>query len=277
MMRRIVLLIPICFVLLAAPGCAHRAAFVAEPHLSLGALAPGLTAPEQGFALLADIHTEGRFACTLAVAKFALPVTNRPTQDAVAKPEPERVEELAGAADAASTSRPVQGEHIGLVFMPLSSIEQAALVEQLRGVEALRDVQFLRPLTTRPDGQSLDDLLAAARRIRAALLLVYAPNAYGPNAAQVLGVLYETEGGHPLATLRTAAHVLDAEGCESSPDELKGDHRTADARWLAQQAFERETLACLRELIHRDTPPTTTQPHDIWHTAPLERWWIHYR
>jgi len=224
-------------------GCAARRSHVYEPRLDLSLLAPDLTAPDNAFTLLAEVHTEGRFACPLAVAKF-------------------------GWAGEDTTP--------ALVPQTLSPEEEAHWTEQVRGVNALRDVIFLRPLTVRPEEPTVPNLCAAARRLGAPLLLVYAPNLFGPNSAQVFGVLYDTASCHALAVLHVSRVFRDEEGGEVSPAEKRGDHRDVDARYQAQRAFEAQTVACLRELIHRDAPAPSTQPHH-WQQPLTERWWIRMR
>lgn len=212
-----------------------------EPQLALTALNEGLTTPAQGYELFASETTRGRFAAPVAIA------------------------ELAWNADADA-----------LRLTSMQPLEEAYWTQRVRGIDAVRDVLFIRPLTTRPEGDSLPALCAAAHKLGAPLLLVYAQNAYGPNSAQALGVLYESGTQRVLATFRAARTVVDAEGVEVCLDEEKGDHREQDARYLAQREFENHVVACLRELILHDQPPATTQPHE-WGQPYLERWWIRHR
>ena len=73
-----------------------------------------------------------------------------------------------------------------------------------------------RNLSVVPDRPGPDTLRAAAAARNATLMLLYAPNRYGPNSAQVLGVLYDVPSGQPLATLHASATLLDEEGEEVS-------------------------------------------------------------
>ena len=224
-------------------ACHSRHAVRSERPIRMDDLAPGLSAPEDSFALLTDSHTTGRFACPVAVAKFVPP-----------------------DADSAA----------GLSLVSLPPNEQAYWTEQMRGVAAVQELIFLRPRSTKPEGQSLAVLCAASKRLGAPLLLVYAASGCGPNSARVLGVLYDSETCQPLATLGAASRILDPEGEEVSPNAERGDHRRNDARYLAQREFEEHALACLRELIQRDAPNTTTQPNR-WNQPFIERWWVHQR
>lgn len=226
-------------------GChEERVAFVYEPPLTIDDLARGLEAPNNAFLLLSNTVTTGRFASPLAIAKL------EPRQD-----------HLNGAA---------------LEFVQMKPNEEAYWTEQMRGVIALQELIFLRPRTTKPEGQTLEALCGAARRLEAPLLLIYAPNALGPNSAQVFGVLYDTATHRPLATLHASSTFLDTEGMEVSPDEEEGDFRQVDAHYQAQREFEKHALACMRAVIHLDHSAPTTQPHG-WDQPFLERWWIKYK
>jgi hypothetical protein len=226
-------------------GCAAREPVrYYRPALNMSALGTDLEKPDQPFALLIDQHTEGRFACPLAIAKFA---SQEQTSD--------------GA----------------VTFVALHPNEESYWTEQMRGVLAVQELIFLRPRTIRPEPQSVPALCESAQRLKAPLLLVYAPTDTGPNSAEVIGILYATDTQRALATLRSAARFLDDEDEEASVGRTHGDQRPYDSRYQAQRDFERYTLACLRELIHRDSRSTTTQPHDIWDKPFIERWWIHQR
>jgi len=211
-----------------------------EPRLSFDELAPGLPAADNGYRLLADQPTVGRFACSLAVAKLSYRT------------------DFAG--DRLSLDDPFP-------------TEQVYWAEQMRGVEAVRELVFLTTRTLKPEGADLTSLCDRARRLGAPLLLVYLPNRWGPNSGQVLGVLYESSSQQALATLHASATILDEEGQEASPDRKRGEHRQQDACYQAARAFEANTLACLRELMHRDSAPLFTQPHR-WEQPFIERWWI---
>jgi len=234
--------LPLVLIVLLA-GCHERRRVTYGPPLHMDELAAGLPAPENDFALLVDQQTEGRFGCPLAIAKL--------TPDASDPGDP-------------------------LVLVPLYSNEQAYWSEQMRGVAAVQKLVFLRPRSTRPEGHSVSTLCETAARLGAPLLLTYAPRQLGPNSAQVLGVLYDAESHQPLATVQASSRLLDEDGEEVSPSDKRGDHRAQDAGYQAQRKFEEHTLACLRELIHRDSRPPTTQPHK-WSQPFFERWWIENR
>ena len=160
-----------------------------------------------------------------------------------------------------------------LALRPLRAMEEACWTERMRGVRALRDVIFLSPRSTKIEGQTPAALCAAAHRLGANLLVVYAASGLGTNSAQSVGILYDTPTATPLATIYATARILDAEGVESSPNPRIGDHRRDDARYQAQRRFEGYVEAALRELVARDQPSPSTQP-SRWQTPLNERWWL---
>ena len=214
-------------------GCQHTPAATYEPRLTMASLAPGLDAPDNTYLLQVDDQTQGRFPCSLAVARLALP-------------------EIEPNGD--------------LVTAEMSPGDEAYWTEAFRGVSAIRDLRFLDRRSLKDDGGGISGLLAAARRIEAPLLLVHAPNRYGPNSAQVLGVLYDVETKGPIAALHTSAHRLNEDGLETAPEEEKGDRRLYDACYQAGRAFEHQAVDCLRDQFRRDELPHEPQPH---HWTPL--------
>lgn len=224
-------------------GCAARRPDIVayEPPLVMADLAVGLPAPQNGYTLLSDERTVGRFACAMAVARLV----------------------------------PRDGEEdCELVFAPMRDAEQAYWSQEMRGLAALRRVTFVTLKGTRLYGPTFDGVMHAAEQLDISLLLLYARNGLGPNSAQVLGVLYDVPTREPIATFHASSAFLNELGQEVSPDFEEGDHRDIDARYQAQRTFETHVLDCLRELITRDSPPPTTQPHDKWQTPFIERWWM---
>jgi hypothetical protein len=226
-------------ILVLLGGCGRPSPVMYEPQLEMHDLAPGLQAPDNAYILLTDQPTHGRFACGLAIAKFA----------------------------------PAHGDG-PLELVALKPNEQAYWTEKLTGVSAVRELVFLTPVNTRGSGQSIEGLCTTAQRLEASLLLVYAPNRFGVNSAQVLGVLHDVPRRTPLAALHTSAQILDEDGEEEPVAKKRGDQRDIDAAYCAPRAFEAQTVACLLELVHRDAPMPTTQPHR-WQVPKFdERWWI---
>jgi len=183
-------------------------------------------------------HTAGRFTCSLAIAKYV-------------------------PGECAGNSR----------LSTMTNMEEAAWVEAVRGLIELNDLQFISPLSIVPGEASVESLCAAAQRRRAKLLLIYLPNRYGPNSAQVLGALYDTQTCQPAAILHSSAQYLDEEGVESDLDGSEGVWRDRDAYYQASRDCEKKVVQCLGTLIQKDAPPPTTQPHG-WRTPSSERWWV---
>lgn len=231
--------------LMALCACSQRPPVTYAPAASSAELAAALStsdvpAPESGYRLLAA-PSEGRFACDLAIAKLSRATTTRDAPLTLVTPRP---------------------------------AEQAYWSEQFRGVRQVRGIVFVPPRTLRPEGLNLAALCDAAERLGAPLLLVYVTSTTGPDAADTVGLLYETSSRAPLASLRSTGrgHATD-DAPGGSLDEAKGDYRDQDARFQAQREFEHVTLACLGELMRMDRPPAATQPHR-WHQPFVERWWM---
>ena len=219
-------------------GCASEAPRVYERRIQMRELAADVAPVDNAYRLEVFEETQGRFACSLAIAKL-VPV----------------------------------GENGSLNLVEMTPAEEAYWVEAVRGLTELRDLQFLSPISVVPDEPSVDTLRAAAAARNATLMLLYAPNRYGPNSAQVLGVLYDVASGRPSAALHSSASFLDEEGVEVSVDQAPTDQRDRDAYYQASRVYEQHLVRCLGELIRCDSPTPTTQPHR-WETPPSQRWWL---
>lgn len=225
-------------VTLALIGCAAPPPTVYQRQIQIRDLAADVSPVDNTFQIIAPEQTVGRFACSLAIAKLV------PTGPA--------------------------GE---MKLVQLTPAEEAYWTDTVHGVVAVRDLQFLTPISVRPEEPGTDTLCAAARDRAASLLLLYAPNRYGPNSAQVFGVLYDTQACQPVATLHASARFLNEEGEEAALDGEPGDHRDADACFQAARTHERHLRECLAALIHDDSPALPTKPHR-WDTPREERWWV---
>ncbi len=232
--------VPLVLTCALLAGCADRPAVVYEPPIEMDDVAAGLAAPDNGFALVADDQSHGRFACALAVARLM-------PQDA--------------------------NGHFEMVLEDMRPAEESHWAERMRGVASIRELVFLNRRSIRPFPPTVERLCQTALDLRARLLLVYAPNGLGPNSAQVFGVLYDARFCKPLATLHASSLLLNEDGEEVSVAHEKGDWRECDARYQAQRNFEAYALDCLRALIELDEAPPTTQPHR-WHKPLSERWWL---
>lgn len=230
--------IPVTIVTLALLGCTAQQAARYERRIHLRELARDIAAVSDGWRLLAQDATQGRFGCSLAIAKLAA------------------------------------AEQAGVVkLVALTPAEEAYWTNAVCGVSELGALQFISPISVRPAEPGVETLCAAARSLEASLLLLYAPNRYGPNTAQVLGVIYDLKSGRPIASLHASASIRAEGGEEVAPDRERGDQRQVDAYYQASRAFEQYLLACLNRLIANDSSPPTTQPHR-WSTPASQRWWL---
>ncbi|MFH1746364.1 MAG: hypothetical protein ABIG44_04895 [Planctomycetota bacterium] len=217
----------VALILTTLIGCHRPPVTVYEDRLDMDQLATGMSAQDNQYCLLVGQQTTGRFPCTLAIAQYA------PT---------------AGVAEALSV-------------MDMKPADEATWSETFRGSIAVRDLRFISPRSLKATGEDRAGAIRAARLAGARLLLVHAVNRYGPNSAQVLGVLYETDTGQPLATLHTSANYVNEEGVEVAVDDESGDQRARDARYQAVKAFEHQAFACLADQVQRDTAPGTIEEH----------------
>ena len=222
--------LPMIALAIVLTGCHRPAPIAYEPELTMHALVADIESPDNAYRLLAPAQSYGRFPCALAVAKLAVPTNAAGSQ---------------------------------LTVAPMTPASQAFWAQTFRGLSAIRDLRFLSPLSLKPYGDGIDGLLEAAHDTEAPLLLVHVANRFGPNRAQVLGILYDVEARTPLAALHASASYLDEDGEEAAPEPQAGDHRASDAAYQAARTFEQRALACLREQAHADTPAPAT-PDDRW-------------
>lgn len=241
-------LISAVILILAAPlGCQQRiepAPVIYAPPINQTDFASDVALPPAGFALLTERATEGRFACTIAVAKLTAKQNGYAAETHLAE---------------------------------LTPAEQAYWVETFRGEPWVRDLQFVEPVSLRtPREGDPDPLCLTARDLGATLLLKYLPARIGPNSAEAAGVLYSVAACRPVAVLYESGEVRSAEGLELTPDEIlaemddETDSRPYSAFYQTTRRFEMVTKACVRQLIQRDAPMPTTQPHR-WHVLKTYR------
>ncbi|MBU0618099.1 MAG: hypothetical protein KKI02_10315 [Planctomycetes bacterium] len=219
-------------------GCASEVPRVYERQIEMRELAAEVAPVDNMYRLEAVDETRDRFACSLAIAKL------------------------------------VPAGEVGTInLVQMTPAEEAYWVNAVCGLTELSDLQFLSPLSVVPDRPGTDTLRAAAAARDANLMLLYAPNRYGPNSAQILGVLYDVASGRPLAALHASASFLNEEGEEVSVDQETSNQRDNDAYYQASRAGEQHLVHCLGELIRLDSAAPTTQPHR-WETPPSQRWWL---
>jgi len=223
-------------------GCADKPEITYERQIEMRELAADVAAVDNAYELLESAGSTGRFGCGLAIGKLA-------------------------AGEAAEQVR----------LAVLTPAEEGYWTQTTAVLPRIRHAQFLSPAGTFPRDSAVDVLCKKAASLDAGLLLLYAPNRYGLNSAQVLGVLYDVTTGKPIASLHASATFIDDEtGLETPPDYEKGDKRGTDAVFQSARAFERYVQDCLVDLINRDKPAPPTEPKK-WRTPPEQRWWLPYQ
>ena len=109
---------------------------------------------------------------------------------------------------------------------------------------------------------------AAFRALGARVGLVYAQNHISEDEAEMLGVLYDTNTGAPLASIHAQARSL-----EGRDEEQVGDDPSlwdTDARARVRAQFVEHTYECLRALVARDDPQVEDIPEG-WTPAEPQR------
>ncbi|MBN2446006.1 MAG: hypothetical protein JXO22_04740 [Phycisphaerae bacterium] len=222
-------------VLALTAGCSRQrdTPAVYAPRVEVTDFAQPMEMPTNGYRLLGERATTGRFTCSIAVAKLV--------------------------ATGDESGDPVR-------LADFEPAEQGYWTEALRGLVGVRDLNYLSPVLFRGKQQPLEDLCATAGDLGAELLLAYVPGRVGPNSAELLGVIYDVANVEPIAALHAERTILNEEGVETTPDEIcdeadEEDSRPYDAYYQAGREFEQSTVACLRALMQLDTPSKSTEPH----------------
>jgi hypothetical protein len=180
-----------------------------------------------GFVLLSETPTTGRFPATLAVTRVAV-------REAEDSPKRERY----------LTSKPHNE------FLEWNS----ALDNQMA-------IASVFPIWQRDLGGGpveLGQVLAAFRALGGTVGLIYAGNRTSATEAEMFGILYDTESTRPLAAIHASAASLPEE--EEDGTEARPHIWQRDARALVRAEFSGLVHACMRELIVRDVPERVDVP-----------------
>jgi len=200
----------------------------------------GLTAeelPREGYRLLKDEPTSGRFPTGMAVAQL---IAARHSWDSEAYP---RLAELGGE-------------------------EAVGWNELTDDLPLVREVLLSGSHAASPDRPTLDDYIRTAATVGCSMLLAYTQCGDPAYDATLSGVLIDTSNGAPLASFRAAACVTpeEYEACiEIEPQ----DERWCRAEFLARRDFTRYVRLALEDLMHRDSPAAATQPSPWLTDRPL--------
>lgn len=195
---------------------------------------------ENGFTLLDDGPSQGRFPAALGVVRLDKPSPLFVTDDHLFVAER------------------------GWEVATLREEEAAYWNGLLKTIPQSRAVHVLdRRSTVSPDC-GLEEVLDAARRLGLELCLIYGPRLVEDGCAGLGGVIFEVATGKPLAYVQSRAEILDFE--PPRPDRSKYDRSHQDVNYLAARRFEREVRNCFLVLTARDRPAATTQPSP-WRTS----------
>ncbi len=157
------------------------------------------------------------------------------------------------------------GERPTLTLDVLTNPEALYWNELWDSIPKIREVIVVDPQSLPQKTVTVSQLLAAARRLRCRLCVIYGQNDVADNASQVLGAVYDADTGELIGTVFAEETVDPREKRPPLPGAPDGDKRNTDAHWLAARKFEQLTRAFVLELIDRDRdagapPETTTQP-----------------
>jgi len=203
-------------------------------------LTQAVQAPANGFVLLNSSPSTGRFPAALAVVRLD-------------KPNPLFVYD-----------QPLFVSERGWEVAKLPTEEAVWWNSLLKTVPKTRTVNvFDRTSVISPDC-SLQEVLAATRRIRVELCLIYGPRPMvDKDSAGLAGVVIDANSGQYLAYIQSSASPLDFE--PQRPDRLAEDLSHQDVNAIAARRFEQHAKDCIVKMIDQDQPSPTTQPSP-WNT-----------
>lgn len=229
-------------------GACSKPQFVGEltnEPVQMEHVAPGVDPPDNAYVRVDESRTEGRFTCAMSVVR----VKHAPVGD-------------------------LGSEDWALVIDEIPQKDTGHWTEATRDLPSLSFVTFFNWSSVPTRQVTIRGLLAAAHRVNTRLLLVYAQNEIGPNEAEVLGALYDTENGQLLGAGRTTAAVVEADGLQAWPSELEDDQRGRDARYLTARRFEVMLHDAIHTLSLSDTPATQLRPNP-WGPMRTPEWpWL---
>lgn len=194
--------------------------------------------PRNGFRIVVPQPTTGLFPATIGVTRVALDLPESAPDEAAAEPK-------------RRLSKDPRNEFL---------YWNMALDDQMAVSEVFPIDQFALG-----GGDADPDLvLAAFRGLHARLGLIYAVNELSEQETEVLGVLYATQTGQPLAYVD--AHASSVASTDEDA-EARDDLRRTDSKALARLRFERLVYDCVRELIQQDEPGPVEAPTG-WSPVP---------
>lgn len=193
--------------------------------------------PPDGSQVLDEKPTKGRFPTGIAVAC---------------------VEVRSGKEDASRR----------LVLVRLADERASWWNQILDGVSPVREVTFSDARGASPDPTPLMEIVRAAARINCGYCLIYARWGDPIHEERMIGALYDTDGGRPVAAFSTSASVPPIEYACALKQKPQ-DERLARAEFRTARAFERQVYRVVAGLAQRDVQPGTTQPSPWQTDRPL--------
>lgn len=113
------------------------------------------------------------------------------------------------------------------------------------------------------DAPSAARIVSAAAELTAGLCLVYGRSEASETESEVRGVLYQAQTGKPLAAIHARVAVPAPDQINRPPEQVRGDDRHRDPRFLADLRFQRLVLDCIRDLRRGDRP-VVVEPPEGW-------------
>lgn len=219
------------------PPVAYIGPTLASSDLGVEETTPAPT----GFTLLEQQTSQGRFPCALAIARLMPP-------QGFFTPDNNNVSKEQWSISTIKWEEAMNWNRLG------------------NKIPDIREVIVLDRLTTVRPGCDVKMIAATARRLEAALCLVYGPSPAEPECAGLCGVILDTQSASQVAFIQAQAGPSDFEPPHA--DRREEDMRHRDPNYLVQKKFQRQVRQCMLSLIQRDVPPTTTQPSP-WQTGKL--------
>ena len=221
-----------------ACGKTEEPVVVYEPEIGLADIArTSLNVSANSFQLLNADQTMGRFPGAIAVARLKISDEKNRTDGS------------------------------GVSLKPLNGPEAAYwnhLYDKLPSVRAwfeLRDFDV-------PRGQlTAEHLVQAAERLHATLCLLYGQNEID-GETKLVGVLYDTRTGKPIATLHAECAGVNDWMTTRPEGRHEDDYRHQDNTYLASRKFERFAYDCVVQLVGADNPERVEKPHGWIITEP---------
>ncbi len=117
-----------------------------------------------------------------------------------------------------------------------------------------------------------EQVLAAMHALNAQIGLVYGMNELSESETEMIGVLFETSSGKPVASFH--AQAVSKHPSKEERDRDPEDLWECDSKALVRERFERIVHTCVRKLIANDLPADVETPEGWIPAGPIRpvRW-----